>query len=70
MRIIKFLKAFILCAVIAFGMAYMCVRELDKDARAACGMVPEKGRPSDCVSWWESNGITVPDEIKNAHKED
>ena len=69
MKIIEFLKAFILCAVIAFGLAYMCARELDKDARAACGMTPEKGRPSDCLSWWESNGVEIPDEIRREYPE-
>lgn len=69
-----FLKEFpslLVCGILGFLIAYMCTREIDKDEERICGMQPVQGKPADCVSWWESNGITVPEDIKNpsAHSE-
>lgn len=68
-KVVEGIKAVAICFILAFGVAYMCARELDKDAERACGMVPETGRPSDCISWWESNGIKIPDEIRREYSE-
>lgn len=65
-KCLTLLRTLLICGILGFGIAYMCVRELDKDVAQICGDTPYGTAPRLCISWWEDHGITVPEELKDA----
>lgn len=48
---------FIFMAVLAFLMAYMVVRDMEKDTARECGMKRFSPAPQYCEQWWDANGV-------------
>ena len=49
---------FVVMAVLAMLMAYMAVRDLDKDTEKVCGYEVQEGKPEWCMDWWKDKGVT------------
>lgn len=48
---------FIFMAVLAWLMAYVVVRDMDKDTEKVCGYEVQEGKPEWCTDWWKDKGV-------------
>jgi hypothetical protein len=48
---------FVVMAVLAMLMAYIAVRDLDKDTEKVCGYEVQDGKPAWCMDWWKDKGV-------------
>ena len=65
-KFLTLLRTLLICGILGFGIAYMCVRELDKDVAKMCGDTPYETAPRLCISWWEDHGTQVSEDMKEA----
>ncbi len=51
------LIAFVFGCLVAFLIAWVVVRDIDKDVKRECGMKRFDNAPEYCVQWWDANEV-------------